>query len=309
MEKSNEQIYEFYQINPFVRYVQKFVVTENAFPTFVQAYDYRIFYIYQGSGTIYFSDTQYSLVHGNLLIWKPGLRYRMSSNKNDTLILLGCNFDLTQNHSDLKHPIPPAREHDFDPEYVTENIVVSDNEAFDEIIFINNMFPAENLLLEMYNEYKTQKIFYQKRIDSMLLSLLCLCYRSISLGYERVGKAISTTKIDEIIQYIQEHYSEDITNKNIGQHFNYHPNYLNKQILSYTGKSLYQYILTYRIARAIDFLCTTDLTIAEIAEMVGFSNSSHFCKMFHRKTGMTPSAMRSPEEVSLENLDKLIPKK
>lgn len=299
MKNENKQIYEFNQINPFVRYVQKFVVTENAYPTFVRAYDYRIFYIYQGSGTIYFSDTQYSLVHGNLIIWKPGLRYRMASNENDTLILLGCNFDLTQNHAYSKNPIPPAREQDFDPKYIVESIVFSDNTALNDIIFINSMFTAESMLLEMYNEYNTQKIFYQKRIDSMLLSLLCLVCRSVSLGSEKVGRAISTTKIDEIIKYIQDHYFEDITNKSIGQHFNYHPNYLNKQILSYTGKSLYQYILSYRIARAIDFLCSTDLTIAEIAEMVGFANSSHFCKTFHKKTGITPSAMRSPEAVSL----------
>lgn len=299
MGKEKREKIELSQINPFVRYVQKFVVIENAYPTFFKAYDYRIFYIYQGSGTIYFKNAQYSLVHGNLLIWKPGISYRMISNENDTLILLGCNFDLTQSHADLKYPIPPAREKDFDSEKILEDIVLSDNAAFNEIIFINNLFPAEALLLEMYTEFNTQKIFYQKRLSSMLLSLLCLAYRSVSLGSERIGKAISTTKIDEIINYIQEHYSEDITNKSIGQYFNYHPNYLNKQILSYTGKSLYQYILSYRIARAIDLISTTDLSIAEIAEMVGFSSSSHFCKMFHKKTRLRPSALRSPEEISL----------
>jgi AraC-like DNA-binding protein len=296
---------EFSQINPFVRYVQRFKVTKDAYPSYlhVQACDCRLFYAYEGSGTIILNRISYQVSRGTFLLWKSGVPYHMSSNDNDTLILLGCNFDFTQNHSSLKHPIPPVRVQNFDPKDILENIILTNNPAFNEIVVLNNMFFAESILLDMYNEFKAQKIFCQKRLNSMLLSLLCLVYRSVSLGNEGSSKAISTTRIDEVISYIQEHYAGNLTNKSIAKQFNYHPNYLSKQILSYTGKSLYQYLISYRIARAIDILTTTNVPIAEIAEMVGFANPSHFCKTFRQKTGVTPSSLRTREAPADTSID------
>lgn len=305
MENQMIKKYKFSQIDPFVRYVQRFVITRDTYPAYlyVQACDCRLFYAYEGSGTIILNDTVHQISRGDFLLWKSGIRYHMSSNEGDTLVLLGCNFDFTQKHSHLKHPIPPVRVQNFDQQDILEDIVLTDNPAFNEIIVINNMFSVESILLDMYNEFKAQKIFCQKRLDSMLLSLLCLVYRSVSLGNEGSSKAISETRIDEIISYIQEHYAENLTNKSIARQFNYHPNYLSKQILSYTGKSLYQYLISYRIARAIDIISTTSTPIAEIAEMVGFANSSHFCKTFRQKTGVTPGSLRSPEVPVNTSLD------
>jgi AraC-like DNA-binding protein len=288
---------EFSQINPFVRYVQRFKVTKNAYPAYlhVQAYDCRLFYVYEGSGIIVLNDKEYKVARGNFLLWKSGVPYYMASNDNDTLILLGCNFDFTQNHSYLRHPIPPVHVQNFNPEDTLENIIITDNPAYNENIVLKNMFSAESILLDMYNEFKAQKIYCQKRLDSMLLSLLCLVYRNVSLENEGNRKTALTTSIDEVISYIQEHYVENLTNKSIAKIFNYHPNYLSKLILSYTGKSLYQYLISYRIARAIDLISTTNIPSSESAEMVGFANSSHFCKTFRKKTGVTPNSLRSPE--------------
>jgi AraC-like DNA-binding protein len=47
-----------------------------------------------------------------------------------------------------------------------------------------------------------------------------------------------------------------------------------------------------RIERARRLLAESDLPIAEVGAEVGYSNQSHFTKIFREATGMTPKAFR-----------------
>lgn len=59
-----------------------------------------------------------------------------------------------------------------------------------------------------------------------------------------------------------------------------------------TGSTPHQYVLYKRIERAKELLQKTDMSITEIAYLLGFSTSAHFTHHFHSKTGITPSTMR-----------------
>jgi AraC family transcriptional regulator len=59
-----------------------------------------------------------------------------------------------------------------------------------------------------------------------------------------------------------------------------------------TGMPPHQYVTGRRIDRAKTLLSTTDLSVAEIAWRVGFSNTSHFNAQFRKHTGATPGAWR-----------------
>ena len=47
-----------------------------------------------------------------------------------------------------------------------------------------------------------------------------------------------------------------------------------------------------KIDWAIILLQTTDKTVLEISEELGYSSLSHFCKMFRAQTGKTPGKFR-----------------
>lgn len=59
-----------------------------------------------------------------------------------------------------------------------------------------------------------------------------------------------------------------------------------------TGLTPHQYVINQRIERAKELLKRTDMSITEIAYLLGFSTSAHFTHHFRCKTGITPSAMR-----------------
>ncbi len=59
-----------------------------------------------------------------------------------------------------------------------------------------------------------------------------------------------------------------------------------------TGKGPNEYLLDYRLKRAVEMLETTDQTIAEIALNCGFADASLFNRQFFKKTGFLPSKYR-----------------
>jgi AraC family transcriptional regulator len=59
-----------------------------------------------------------------------------------------------------------------------------------------------------------------------------------------------------------------------------------------TGLTPHQYVINQRIERAKELLKRTDMTVTEIAYLLGFSTPAHFTHHFRRKTGITPSELR-----------------
>lgn len=284
----------FSEVQPFIRYVQRFRVTKEEYPDFFRPYDCRFFLVSKGSGYLHTSETSYRLSRGDVIIWQSGVEYRMVSDDGNILILLGVNFDFTQANRHLVIPIPPESVKAFHEYKILESVSFHDMPMMNHLVYLRNMQTLESTLQDMLKEYQSQKIFCAQRLSGLFLSVLSQCYRTLSLGQGR--RSFSAARIDEILNYVQEHYAEDITNEKIGQQFNYHANYLNKQVMKYTGKSLHQYLLSYRISKAVDMLTSTDMTISEIAAATGFSDIYHFSKTFRQRTGISPTELRSSKQ-------------
>ena len=63
---------------------------------------------------------------------------------------------------------------------------------------------------------------------------------------------------------------------------------LQRNFLAATGTSPRQYQLQLRIAEAMLLLRTSDKTVDDIAEELGFGNRNYFSRQFHKITGKTP---------------------
>ncbi len=278
-------------IQPFVRYVQLLQIHPNEYPVFTRSYDCRLFYVYRGEGSLLIGDKVYPISHGCIAFWQPDIEYRMESDEGGMQFLC-VNFDLTQNHRDKDYPIPPDRSDLFDAARATEHISFTDIDALRHPVFLRDMQSIEDGLQEMKREYQAQKLFWRERLGGLMHAIVVSIARSLS--HAALEGVRGDSFIDPVISYIQAHANARLTNEALGRHFNYHPNYLNKQMLLHTGKSLHQYLLTCRIANAIELLERTAMPIAKIAETTGIGDISHFSKLFKSKTGHSPSYYRRP---------------
>ena len=90
---------------------------------------------------------------------------------------------------------------------------------------------------------------------------------------------------------------ENITNPDLNVAFLSSNMYVSRSLLfnkvkAITGMGIVDYVNKLRIDRAVILLVTTDLSLTEISEMVGFSSLRYFSKVFKHVKGEIPSAYR-----------------
>jgi AraC-like DNA-binding protein len=59
-----------------------------------------------------------------------------------------------------------------------------------------------------------------------------------------------------------------------------------------TGRTPHQWLVQQRIARACNLLLTSTLSLSEVSQVCGFSDQSHFTRVFSTSIGTTPGAWR-----------------
>ena len=127
--------------------------------------------------------------------------------------------------------------------------------------------PIENLLLDVYKKFIKQKS-QTKKIPSWAKEL----------------KEIIQDQIDTNLS---------LSLKEISQSLHVHPTYLSREFSKYFDDlSFGDYIRKLRIEKAIHLLNESEHSLAEIAYLTGFSDQSHFNRIFKKTTGKNPSAFR-----------------
>jgi AraC family transcriptional regulator len=100
---------------------------------------------------------------------------------------------------------------------------------------------------------------------------------------------LSKRKLDQVIDYIQAHLTEDISLDDIAAQVGMSRYYFCQLFKRSTGMSPYQYVIKCRIDRAKELLLfRQDCSIADVAFQVGFASQSQFTKHFKKWVGTTP---------------------
>ncbi len=98
----------------------------------------------------------------------------------------------------------------------------------------------------------------------------------------------SGTLSSSIREFVKERYSDSNVNISaIADEMKITPRYMSRIFKEQTGVNLLDYINDVRIEHAKKFLSTTDMTVEEITEKVGFTNSRTFRRNFRKAAGMT----------------------
>lgn len=123
-----------------------------------------------------------------------------------------------------------------------------------------------------------------------LIDVLCdpACYNAV---HATTGSRVDSLLFARIDQLLAEHYGR-ISNRELARLLNYDGSYLGKIVKKRTGKSLFQYSMTFTMSAAADLLRNTDLSVSEIALKLKFTNRAHFYKLFEEYYGMTPKEYR-----------------
>jgi len=90
------------------------------------------------------------------------------------------------------------------------------------------------------------------------------------------------------IEYINDHYFEDISLTKAAEKIGITPYYLSRLFKQELNENFVDYITKIRIEQAINLLIQdNERPIKELADSVGYKNSTYFCKVFKKVTGKT----------------------
>lgn len=139
--------------------------------------------------------------------------------------------------------------------------------------------------LACYND-----LFYYGKISEMTAYFLAHS-ELVEMGCE--AGLTSQRYMEQAIAYMQDHCSGKLTLKMLADHLGLTETYCSKYIKRNTGITFVEYLNVLRVNRAQRLLLSTDLGIAEIAGLVGFSSVQTFNRVFKQQSRLlSPSEYR-----------------
>lgn len=108
---------------------------------------------------------------------------------------------------------------------------------------------------------------------------------------------------DEVIVqaqiWLQDHCYQELKIEHLAQHFGMSVRTFNRRFKAATDQSPMAYVQALRIDMAKDLLQSSNLTVAEVAERVGYKDTSYFNAVFKKLLATTPRAYRSTVRAKL----------
>lgn len=232
---------------------------------------YELYFLEDGERHHMLQDDMYTMRPGELILFSPYILHRSYGDENVPFRRLVLYFhrdevdslelqNMLDNGNGLYHPEPRTRQ------------------------VLHSML--EILLYEQYNTSELKSRYCHTILNMMLFFII------LQLRREDPSKKQEDDRMSQIISYIHGHYQEDISLEQLARHFYISPYYLCREFKRYTDSTVIQYVNITRIMNAQRKFMETNKTITEICSETGFSNLTHFNRVFKSVTGMTPSGYR-----------------
>lgn len=105
-------------------------------------------------------------------------------------------------------------------------------------------------------------------------------------------KIASNSYVLKAQKFIEENYKKDLSLESVSDQIGISPFYLSRLLKQELGQTFIGYLTQVRMQEAIKLASITRLSIKEIAERTGYSNSTYFCRVFKKFTGQTIGGFR-----------------
>jgi len=161
--------------------------------------------------------------------------------------------------------------------WIMRNAVAASNNAL--LLSLDNL--VESLLLAVDN-------FEVTEIVSILDQMMDELFSSATHGS---GGSVKETAV-QVKEYIDSHYAEELSLSSLSMHFHVDDSYLSRMFKNVVGENLMLYISKRRVERAAELICQGDLSLTEIASLVGYGDYSYFNRVFRKISGMGPREFR-----------------
>ncbi|MBO5176656.1 MAG: AraC family transcriptional regulator [Lachnospiraceae bacterium] len=246
---------------------------------------YELYYLYSGERYYFIQDKTYHVTRGSMVLIPPNEIHRTGNLGN-----FGYDRMLIHFSKELFEDI------------LSLDVSMNPYQTLEEEVHLIPLTPQEQNFVEtllhlMEQEYRSNHQKENTYIKLTLLQLLLFLNRCKPAGQDAALAEINNTQkvMFEILGYINNNYSEDLTLETISEKFFLSTYYFSRTFREVTGFHFTEYVNNVRIKEAKKLLLNSSLSVNEISGSVGFHSSTHFGRVFRQIEGCSPSAYKKKE--------------
>lgn len=248
---------------------------------------FEIYYFHEGDCWYQVNDKFFNLTPGDILLIDGNKPHRVFLNQDNPIYIRSViHFDP-----------------DFLMEYLSKNqqadlldlFNLDGNRQF--IVNSSNLNRNIDWLVQRLSDLSSQSFnpevsfLTSSYITALLLELKHLYQRDSNRAL--IDKQQKMDISNRVINYITQHYNEDISLNDISSGINISKSYMSQEFKKESGESVMEFLMSYRFGQAQSLiLLEPEKPIMDIALQTGFKSNAHFSRYFKQKTGLTPSHYR-----------------
>jgi AraC-like DNA-binding protein len=252
-------------------------------------------YVTEGRGYEIINGVKHPMEPGTFTLVMPYQFHEIHSEPGHPLRLYNCNFGIHLYNS--AEQLPGT---DMPDDHLLPYIQVDDTEQAQFLAILD----------ELYTEYQADERWREALIKAKLTEVLVRFDRlrrkaqheepvrehEVVEGRDRIKP---NGDIWKAIQYIHNHYREDLTLSGLAQRFGFSVSYLSELFKKSIGQNFVAFVHEVRIRQACGLLIATEMNVLDIALETGYGSYNTFARIFKENKGMTPAVFRKHNKTPL----------
>lgn len=239
----------------------------------------EIYFLQSGKCNVYIDNETYCLEDGSVL-FIPAFKehtfiYPFTQDIKRTVLYISTEQLNWYFNKDFKDEINNL--------FINKHLQLS-RKSFSNLSNIFEKIQFEKYSLDNMSELLTKAYFFE------LIIYLIRCQRYTHNINQKTN--LSNITIGEIVNFIENNYSRQLTLPEIAAQFGISESSLTKKIKIFTNMTFKEYLTKTRIGEAKSLLISSEKSITEIAYECGYNNSNFFGDVFKKAVGMSPSSYR-----------------
>lgn len=230
---------------------------------------YILYFVNEGRGSVSVRQVSFKVESGQGFVVFPGVETKIQSHYRDTMNVTWVAFSgylvdryLTRANLSVYEP------------------VFTDNEKEEGRAYFSRLLAAAQIFPNRYC-----------KIMSELYGIMGYLIDN-AVPENKLGTTMPEFYLMRALDFIDRNYFESITVEDIASFVGISRKTLNTVFAELTGFSPKDYLIYYRISKAVDLLRDRNLSVEMIADSIGYNDQFYFSKQFKQNVGMTPSECR-----------------
>ena len=236
--------------------------------------DYELYFLDSGNRKYYASNKVFTIKPHQIVIFKPNVPHQVTIN---------LNFPYERH---LLYVTPKL----MDTILLENPQIKLDNKTQLFNLSKKSYEYAIKLISKINNEFQHSDNFSPIAIKNTLVELLIFIFRNHDTSTIVVEK--SDQRIQSAINFILSNYANSITLLDCAKIAYMSPSHFSREFHKTTALSFKEFLNKIRVDASLELLKTTQNSIAQVAQLVGFSSESYFGYVFKEINGISPSQYR-----------------